>query len=150
MTLLLALLFVLALLGGFFLRYNPIRPLEGPVRVVDGDSLETPHTRLRLYGIDAPELTQDGGQAAKSQLRTLMAGKTLTVRRQGRDVYGRQLVTLFGDGEDLCAEMVRSGYALHNARSGFYAREERKARKNGYGLWSRGGITSPRQHRDQS
>lgn len=32
--------------------------LTGPARIVDGDSIEVGGTKIRLYGIDAPELDQ--------------------------------------------------------------------------------------------
>ena len=34
------------------------KEFQGPARVVDGDSLEIAALRVRLYGIDAPELSQ--------------------------------------------------------------------------------------------
>lgn len=93
--------------------------------VVDGDSLRCGAERLRLLGIDAPELhgcpswrqcVEGDGQAAK---RSLAAGVRLgpfRFRRVGRDRYGRSLVLAWAGSTNLACWQLRSGYAEYVAR----------------------------------
>ena len=37
---------------------KPPRVVEGPARIVDGDTIWIGETKIRLYGIDAPEAKQ--------------------------------------------------------------------------------------------
>jgi micrococcal nuclease len=68
--------------------------------------------KVRLHGIDAPELKQPFGKAAKRYASTLVFHRLITVREEGTDKYGRTLgeVTL-PDGRDFSEEMLRAGYA---------------------------------------
>lgn len=67
--------------------------------VVDGDSvtLWTPkHYYTRLKGIDAPELGQLYGPMSKVMLEEVLKGKELVVEFHGKDIYNREVVTLYG------------------------------------------------------
>lgn len=65
------------------------------VGVHDGDTLTVMHggkgEKIRLVEIDAPESSQDFGQASKKGLSDLCFGKEATVQDQGKDKYGRTL-----------------------------------------------------------
>jgi micrococcal nuclease len=100
------------------------------IRVIDGDTIELPCVRgaacerVRILNIDAPEMRGAGCQAermagrrASAELRRLLAGRRVEVRRceasgRCRDRYGRTLARLFVDGRDVGAAMVRTGHAL--------------------------------------
>jgi endonuclease YncB( thermonuclease family) len=95
--------------------------ISGQARVVDGDSLVIGERRLRLKGIDAPELKQrcrrDGfaypcGTESASYLRGLIGGSSVDCKGEGVDRYGRDLVRCRSGGIDLNAAMVRSGHAV--------------------------------------
>lgn len=96
--------------------------------VCDGDSFITEDgTRLRLLSIDAPELGQGAGHAAREALMALIPpGTTIRLRggRRALDRYGRRLAyveTL--DGEKVNLAMVRAGHALpnvHRSERGLY------------------------------
>lgn len=117
--------------------------LDGPVRIVDGDSLEVGGERVRLEGIDAPELDQRCGLAAKdwacgtsarAALRKAVGRDAVTCRPVGTDRYGRSVSVCEAGGRDLGAAMVGEGLAV---ATGFaYAREQEEARRAKRGLWS--------------
>ncbi len=72
---------------------------QGPFRttileVVDGDTVRVPGYTVRLYGVDAPEKDQPFGPQATGCLATLVWGRTVEVRPQGVDRYGRLLAVL--------------------------------------------------------
>lgn len=113
--------------------------VEGVVRhVTDGDSLvlqtDVPGARsikLRLLGLDAPEICQAGGVEARDALARRVAGRRVIAIGSVTDDYRRRLVTLVLDGEDIGAWMVREGHAWNTrfrGRKGRYAQEERDAR----------------------
>jgi endonuclease YncB( thermonuclease family) len=64
------------------------------------------------------------------------------------DLYGRIVALCMANGDDLSAEMVRSGYALADGRDRRYLREERSARIAGKGLWS-GSFQTPWEWRTE-
>jgi len=133
-----------------------IAPLA--VRVVDGDTLHTGSERIRLAGIDAPELSQtcrDGqarawscGQAAKQRLAALVAQGSVSCSARGQDRYGRTLaVCAAGHVADVGAALVRDGYAVNYDRyTGDYAAAESEARAARRGIWQ-GAFEQPEQWR---
>jgi endonuclease YncB( thermonuclease family) len=113
------------------------------VAIHDGDSI-TVHTddatiKVRLYGIDAPELGQAFSQASRQRLSELCFGKDVTLRVLGFDRYGRMLAdVLTNDSTIVNYEMIRSGLAWHFKRyskSDTLESLERLARAERMGLW---------------
>lgn len=96
-------------------------PCVGPSRfncVVDGDTAWVNGEKIRISGIDAPEI--DGkcayerslAQRAKSRLSALMSAEPFSVSRSGTDRYGRTLATIYLGGQgDVGAVLVRDGLA---------------------------------------
>ncbi len=116
---------------------------ENNFYVVDGDSLERGQERIRLQGIDAPELFQECydatkqkyrcGEVSKKFLQSLMVGKIECVFL-GKDKYNRSLKECFAeDGSSINENMVLSGWAV--AYGDEYSRAEQKARKSKRGIW---------------
>lgn len=113
------------------------------VRVSDGDSLTLDSDgvihQVRLSGIDAPELGQAHGTAAKSGLAAMVQGRQVTFTDSGQDSYHRNLVRLHVDGLDVNLQMVRQGLAWHYrnySNDPDLAAAEREARRGRRGLWS--------------
>lgn len=98
--------------------------------VTDGDTIRCGEERIRLTGINAPEMRghcrrgmdcPPGDPIASSQsLRAAMQGKRLTIRRfytsKGRlvtDRYGRTLAVVYADGANLACHQLRTGHARY-------------------------------------
>jgi micrococcal nuclease len=87
--------------------------LRGPCWVVDGDTIIIDKVRIRIAGIDAPELHHPYGQQAKWALVKLCKGQMVTARIKPELSYDRLVAEcVLPDGRDLGAEMVRAGMAL--------------------------------------
>jgi endonuclease YncB( thermonuclease family) len=126
-------------------------PFSGRVWVIDGDTLDVGRSRIRLFGIDAPELSQRGGYKARAHMIRLAGGKRAEVVPTATDCYGRIVARVWLGDLDLSACMVRDGYAVAMSRwHSDYDGAEREARRHRRGLWlddPDGGIRDPAAHR---
>ncbi len=87
--------------------------LSGRCWVVDGDTIIIDSVRIRLAGIDAPELDHPWGKQSKWALVQLCKGQTITARIRPELSYDRVVADcVLPDGRDLSAELVRMGLAL--------------------------------------
>lgn len=120
--------------------------LSGPAQVVDGDTIRLMGERIRLNGIDAPEMGQSCfndqtesyacGSEASAYLKALVGSQTLRCEGEERDRYGRLIATCYLKNRDLNAEMVRAGWAVAYRRfSTKYTADETAAKTAGLGLW---------------
>lgn len=149
-----SLVVALALAGGAGLALKPKgRALEGRPQVTDGDTIRIGETRIRLKGIDAPELAQrcarSGrsyacGETARRALADLVAGEPVRCRAAGRDRYQRVLARCTVNGRDIGARMVEDGWAVSYGRD--YDSEEARARGRSAGLWE-GDFARPQDWR---
>lgn len=119
--------------------------------VTDGDTLRlTDGRRLRLAGINTPEIGRDGkasepwAQAARRELLALVDGESLQLKvgDDPRDHYGRTLGYLFDShGRSVEARLLQAGlgYAIvippNAALADCYLAAERDARQARRGLW---------------
>ena len=115
--------------------------ITGTARAADGDTLTLDGHRIRLAGMDTPEMMQvckrDGedwrcGVAARSRLAEFLRAGPVTCRTQGTDKYNRWLARCQTSAGDLGARMVREGLAV---AYGAYEDEEQFARAERKGLW---------------
>lgn len=92
--------------------------------VIDGDTLRNGRERIRLVGIDAPELhgcprnrtcAPGDGQASKRSLGRLTTGR-IRIERIGKDRYGRTLAHVYANGRNLACEQLRAGQAVYKPR----------------------------------
>ncbi len=129
--------------------------------VSDGDTLwvqpqgEGPHDRIkiRIQGVDAPEICQAYGPQAQAALSQWVLHRTVSVQTSRRDVYGRWLARLWNDqGQDIAEQLVAGGYAWSYAyrryESAYFA-QQHEAQTGGRGLWAQGAVQEPRQFRRQ-
>lgn len=124
--------------------------------VSDGDTLWVlpdsggPSRKLRLDGIDAPEICQHGGVHARAALERLALNQRVTVQVRRRDDYGRELARVQVDRQDLGSLMVREGQAWSSRwrrHPGPYATEESDAREARRGLFAADRPEPPRDFR---
>jgi endonuclease YncB( thermonuclease family) len=120
--------------------------IVGAARVVDGDTLDIAGVRVRLEGIDAPEIAQicprritgtwPCGKVAAAALTKLIGKERVACESRGTDRYGRMLGVCFVDGHDIDEAMVRNGLAWAFVRySTRYVQEETEARALKVGIW---------------
>lgn len=87
--------------------------LRGKCHVIDGDTIVIKRTKIRLAGIDAPELDQPWGQKSKWAMINLCKGKEITVKLNGERSHDRLVGTCFcPEGHDVGAELIKLGLAL--------------------------------------
>ena len=80
--------------------------------VPDGDTIHLKKNfkkfKIRLYGIDCPEIKQLGGVSAKRRVKELIFKKKVKVESKGYDRYGRVIGKVFIEGNDFSV----NGYGL--------------------------------------
>lgn len=95
--------------------------------VVDGDTLRCGSTRIRLQGIDAPEMPghcREGRQcvsgdpfASTRHLRSLVAGRSIRCQRTDTDRYGRSVAICTAGQVNLSCEQLKAGHAVRRYAS---------------------------------
>lgn len=80
------------------------------VRVVDGDTIRVGGERIRLRGIDTPEMSELQGPAAKQRLTELLRSGSIRIEPHGRDVYNRLLADVFVNGQNVADTLLAEGY----------------------------------------
>ena len=131
----------------------------GIAKVIDGDTIKIEDKRIRLNGIDAPEIKQECkneigiyncGIASKVFLENLILSKNILCLYRELDRYKRILGTCYTVenvefkkkltsvlGENLNSKMVSSGQAVaYRKYSKDYIDDEKIAKNNKFGIWS--------------
>ncbi|WP_253913441.1 thermonuclease family protein [Pseudoruegeria sp. HB172150] len=89
------------------------RKIVGRAYVIDGDTIVIQKARIRIGGIDAPELDHPYGQKSKFAMVSLCKGQVVTATVKETDVHGRVVATChLPDGRDVAAELVKMGLAI--------------------------------------
>ena len=121
------------------------RELTGQVvHVADGDTLDVVRdgvkVRVRLFGIDCPEMAQAYGDAAKRFTAEACLDRRVVLKTHGTDKYGRVLGdVLLEDGRVLNRELIKAGLAWWYWK---YSDDreleelEQRARTDRIGLWA--------------
>ena len=149
----LSLFLAVGIAGGANLMLTPSdKTIEGRGIATDGDSIRIDNLKIRLKGIDAPELEQTCqrgkqsylcGEMARDALLSLILRNPIKCRSAGRDKYKRTLAKCSVGEVDIGAHMVASGWALSY---GEYAWQESDAKARRAGLWA-GTFDPPREWR---
>jgi endonuclease YncB( thermonuclease family) len=114
-------------------------------RVIDGDTFETvTGEKVRLIGINAPEISDIFGHEAKQYLSDLIENKTVDLQSdnisKNHDRYQRLLRYVILDGIDINKKMVLDGFAFaylkyHFSNSSEYEQAQIQARESNKGIW---------------
>jgi len=116
----------------------------GRAWVVDGDTIIIDREKLRLSGIDAPEIAQSCtrsgkpwpcGREAKKALRKLALRGDFQCTTEGLDRYERWLATCSVQGANVNRTLVRNGWAVNYGGYGPYGGEETLAQNEKVGIW---------------
>lgn len=105
--------------------------LVGIPTIHDGDTITLQGQRIRLFGIDAEELSEPNGARAKQGLASIIFADRLPIRCEDRGgrTWGRIVAECFtAHGVSINAGMVRRGFALDCAR---YSRGKYRAMEPG-------------------
>ena len=124
--------------------------VSGSARIIDGDTMDVRGTRIRLFGIDAPERKQTCrvgsqrwacGQRAARALHDRIGNRS--VRCEERDRETRIVAICRAGTVELNQWMVLEGWALaYRQYSRSYMDEENRARAAKRGVW-RGEFVPP-------
>ena len=88
--------------------------------VVDGDTIWLGGEKIRLLGIDAPEIGSTAdclkekrtGRVATERMAAIVSSGAIELRRRGTDRYGRTLAAVLVDGRDAGEVLMREGLAV--------------------------------------
>lgn len=117
--------------------------LEGPARAWDGDTLEVAGYRVRLNGVDAPEMRGDArGPVARAAMDDILMGREVVCDISGKS-HDRVVGRCFLNGDDVGEALIRKGWAFeHRKYTDDYAAAEAEARAEGRGFWARSSSES--------
>jgi endonuclease YncB( thermonuclease family) len=122
--------------------------LAGQASVIDGDTVEIHGTRIRLWGIDAPESSQlcrgeDSlqyrcGAKAANDLDAFIARRPVSCIPISLDQYRRTVATCSVGGVELGEWLVSNGLALDwpQYSKGKFDTIQREAEHVGRGMWA--------------
>ncbi len=145
-------IYTLLLAGGIYtvMRSVDLTPaqadVQGSAYVHDGDTFTVASTKIRLFGVDAPEMDQtcempdgtdwDCGRWSRDQVRDILKGRDLRCVKRTYDRYGRMVARCYLGDQDLAEMLVRGGIVFSYAHySRDYIAAEKTAAVAGRGLW---------------
>lgn len=101
-----------------------ISSIEGPATVQDGDTIYVNHQAIRLWGVDAEELSEPHGIRAKLALRDIIGKASVRCVPTGDTSYSRSVARCYIGDAELNRSIVASGWALDCKR---YSKGEYRA-----------------------
>jgi endonuclease YncB( thermonuclease family) len=121
------------------------------IGVYSGDSIvvtldDSKQLKVRLDGIDCPEIDQPYGDSAKLATVVLCFKKQVSIVKTGVDNYGRTLAYVYVGDICINKELLRLGMAWHYKAYNSdpeLAKLETEARDNKVGLWSQPDPEAP-------
>ncbi|MBE6416660.1 MAG: hypothetical protein E7032_09065 [Akkermansiaceae bacterium] len=122
--------------------------------VMDGDTFKSGDTRVRLWGIDAPEKGQPYADKARARLKELIEGKAVRLEWKDRDQYSREVAIVYAGSTNINLQMVKEGLAWHYEYFAPDAEDlaaaEKAARKKRKGLWADDEPVNPYEFRKRN
>lgn len=149
-----SLLLLLSLFAGYSAHAYQIAGVV--IRVIDGDTVQLAvgdaKKRVRLLGIDAPEIKQEYGVESKAYLNKLVGSKNVQMECTGSDRYKRAICKIVLKDADINLRMVESGMAWHYKQYSSnqsvsdrlkYSQAEESAKTARVGLWRQEKAVAP-------
>jgi len=137
-------------------------------KVIDGDTVDVTigrgffkkaeRSRIRLWGMDAPETSQKGGDEATKHLCRMIGGKTtITLEEMDRDQYGRIVGVIYPGKarpeKSYNYRMVKDGHAecylLSGENTALYQQAEEEAKTKKINIWKDRNYQRPTDFRKQ-
>ena len=84
---------------------------EWRIRLIDGDTFAYGADRIRIRGIDTPEVSESGGFEASQRLDLLLREGPVMVIPQALDVYGRIVADVYVNDVNVAELLTEEGYA---------------------------------------
>ena len=143
----------------FFLTYNDVKSQEpkiisGIAKVIDGDTIRIEKSKIRFFGIDAPERKQlcqktwlsilffsfdkdySCGEVSTKKLKNKINNKFVVCKSNNKDKYNRFIAECYKDKTNINKWMVSNGYAVaYRKYSKKFVSQENIAKKKKLGLW---------------
>ena len=132
---------------------------SGKAFIIDGDTLKINGTKIRLVGVDAPEISQkckthghveNCGEIVKLRLVQATSNKDTVCYSHGKDFYGRVLAECYIEDININKWLLREGLAVYYYSKDFksYKILETLAKEEKVGLWD-SEFQNPKDYRKQ-
>ena len=119
--------------------------IEGKAKIIDGDTIHIEKNKIRLHGIDAPEIDQtctiknkewNCGIESSVELKKLILDNNISCVVNDIDKYNRYIAECFINNNNINKHMVRNGWAIaYRYYSLDFVEDEKLAEKDKIGLW---------------
>ena len=119
--------------------------IQGKAKIIDGDTIHIGKNKIRLHGIDAPEIEQtcnikekiwNCGLESSTELKELIAKKEVRCVVSDIDRYKRYVAKCYVNNLNINQYMVRQGWAIaYRHYSTLFIEDEVMAKKNKLGIW---------------
>ena len=132
---------------------------SGSAIALDGDSLRFKDYEVRLFGIDAPEYSQNClnnfnqeypcGRISKIYLANIVRDQEITCYYQKKDIYNRYLSDCFTKETHINKEIIKNGMAIiydFKETNSEMEQLEKQAKANKLGVWQ-GSFEKPKDYR---
>ena len=143
----------------FFLTYHDVKSQEvkiisGVAKVIDGDTIRIDKKKIRLFGIDAPEIKQKCqkpwlifslltfnknypcGEISKLKLKNHINNKFIICKSSNKDRYNRFIAECYKEKTNINKWMILNGHAVaYRKYSKKFVAQENLAKKEKLGLW---------------
>jgi endonuclease YncB( thermonuclease family) len=95
---------------------RPVKSTETVVEVIDGDTFYIQNRqRVRLLGLDAPELENCYGIEAKKALENIILHKQVLLKEPRVDIYRRIISLVYVDGKLINEYLIKNGFAYYRS-----------------------------------
>lgn len=147
---------VILLMSLLIITFSFASTIRGKViKVSDGDTItilkNNEKTKIRLYGIDAPEKAQNYGIKSLDVLNKMIFNKIVEVEVKSKDRYGRTVGVIYFNNININLYMVETGnawwYKQYAKNEIEYKKAEESAKERKIGLWNESNFLSPWEYR---